>query len=64
MIRSMTGFGQACAEVDGVIYTVEIRSVNNRYFKDIKFVCPISWRFWNAMFEKIASSAQSPAGND
>ena len=33
MIRSMTGFGQACSEVDGVIYTVEIRSVNNRYFK-------------------------------
>jgi uncharacterized protein (TIGR00255 family) len=29
----MTGFGQACAEVDGVVYTVEIRSVNNRYFK-------------------------------
>lgn len=33
MIRSMTGFGQACAEADGVIYTVEIRSVNNRYLK-------------------------------
>jgi uncharacterized protein (TIGR00255 family) len=33
MISSMTGFGQAVAEVDGVIYTVEIRSVNNRYFK-------------------------------
>ncbi|MBC8379357.1 MAG: YicC family protein [Planctomycetes bacterium] len=33
MIRSMTGFGQACAEADGVVYTVEIRSVNNRYFK-------------------------------
>lgn len=33
MIYSMTGFGQACAEVDGVVYTVEIRTVNNRYFK-------------------------------
>ena len=33
MISSMTGFGQACAEVDGVVYTVEVRSVNNRYFK-------------------------------
>lgn len=33
MICSMTGFGQACREVDGVVYTVEIRSVNNRYFK-------------------------------
>ncbi|RKY11161.1 MAG: hypothetical protein DRP52_06310, partial [Planctomycetota bacterium] len=29
----MTGFGQGCSEVDGVVYTVEIRSVNNRYFK-------------------------------
>jgi uncharacterized protein (TIGR00255 family) len=29
----MTGFGQACTEADGVVYTVEIRSVNNRYFK-------------------------------
>ena len=33
MISSMTGFGQACSEVDGVVYTVEVRSVNNRYFK-------------------------------
>lgn len=33
MIRSMTGFGQACAEIEGVVYTVEIRSVNNRYLK-------------------------------
>lgn len=33
MISSMTGFGQACAEIEGVVYTVEVRSVNNRYFK-------------------------------
>lgn len=33
MIRSMTGFGQAAKQVDGVHYAVEIRSVNNRYFK-------------------------------
>ena len=33
MICSMTGFGQGCSEVDGVVYTVEVRSVNNRYFK-------------------------------
>ncbi|MHC5083188.1 MAG: YicC/YloC family endoribonuclease [Planctomycetota bacterium] len=33
MISSMTGFGQACVEVDGVVYTAEVRSVNNRYFK-------------------------------
>jgi uncharacterized protein (TIGR00255 family) len=29
----MTGFGEATAEVDGVVYTVEMRTVNNRYFK-------------------------------
>ena len=33
MISSMTGFGQACAESGGVVYTVEVRTVNNRYFK-------------------------------
>ena len=33
MIRSMTGFGQASAEVQGVSYVVELRSLNNRYFK-------------------------------
>ena len=33
MINSMTGYGGADGEVDGVIYTVEIKTVNNRYFK-------------------------------
>jgi len=33
MISRMTGFDKACTECDGVIYTVEVRSVNNRYFK-------------------------------
>jgi uncharacterized protein (TIGR00255 family) len=33
MISSMTGYGQAIKEVDGVSYAVEIRTVNNRYFK-------------------------------
>lgn len=33
MILSMTGFGEAEAERDGVHYHVEIRSVNNKYFK-------------------------------
>ena len=33
MISSMTGFGQASADSDGVAYSVEIRSVNNRYLK-------------------------------
>jgi uncharacterized protein (TIGR00255 family) len=33
MISSMTGFGTAAAEADGISYTVEIKTVNNRYFK-------------------------------
>jgi uncharacterized protein (TIGR00255 family) len=33
VIRSMTGFGDASSEQDGVHYFMEIRSLNNRYFK-------------------------------
>lgn len=35
MIVSMTGFGDATAERDGTHYAVEIRSLNNRFFKPI-----------------------------
>jgi uncharacterized protein (TIGR00255 family) len=33
MIVSMTGFGDATVQKDGTHYAVEIRSLNNRYFK-------------------------------
>jgi uncharacterized protein (TIGR00255 family) len=33
MIRSMTGFGTASAEVSGAHYAVEVRSLNSKYFK-------------------------------
>lgn len=33
MIKSMTGFGRAVAESDGYVITVEIKSVNHRYFE-------------------------------
>ena len=33
MLNSMTGFARVCREVHGISYAVEIRSVNNRYFK-------------------------------
>lgn len=33
MIRSMTGFGAASVTVNGAHYSVEIRSLNNKYFK-------------------------------
>jgi len=35
MINSMTGYGQAQGEFDGASYTVEVKAVNNRYFKTI-----------------------------
>ncbi|MCA9300477.1 MAG: hypothetical protein KDA28_15510, partial [Phycisphaerales bacterium] len=35
MIRSMTGFGEASTQVDGAHYFVEIRSLNNKYFKAV-----------------------------
>jgi uncharacterized protein (TIGR00255 family) len=35
MIVSMTGFGDASAEKNGTHYAVEIRSLNNRYFKPV-----------------------------
>lgn len=35
MIRSMTGFGEASSEHRGVHYHLEVRSLNNRYFKSL-----------------------------
>ena len=35
MIVSMTGFGDATGELNGTHYSVEIRSLNNRFFKAI-----------------------------
>jgi uncharacterized protein (TIGR00255 family) len=43
MIVSMTGFGDASCERDGTHYSVEIRSLNNRFFKpNIKLPDPLS----------------------
>ena len=33
MLKSMTGFGRAVSEIDGYIITVELKSVNHRYFE-------------------------------
>ncbi|MCA9286680.1 MAG: YicC family protein, partial [Phycisphaerales bacterium] len=35
MIRSMTGFGAATADADGTHFAVELRSLNNKYFKAV-----------------------------
>ncbi len=51
MVRSMTGFGRAKAQIDGLDITVEIRSVNHRYFE---FSCR-SPRAYSFLEEKIKS---------
>jgi len=52
MIHSMTGFGSASGQVDGVEYAVEIRSVNNRYFK-ISMKLPDSFSEAETEIEKL-----------
>ena len=52
MLRSMTGFGSATGQVSGVEYTVEVRSVNNRYFKaNVKL--PESWSAAEAEIDQL-----------
>ncbi len=43
MIRSMTGFGDASEQVEGIHFSLELRSLNNRYFKaTIRLPEPVS----------------------
>jgi uncharacterized protein (TIGR00255 family) len=42
MLRSMTGFGSGQAVVEGVEFAVEVRTVNNRYFK-LSAKIPEAW---------------------
>lgn len=51
MVRSMTGFGRAKKEINGLDITVEIRSVNHRYFE---FSCRVP-RVYSFLEEKIKS---------
>lgn len=51
MVRSMTGFGRAKSQIDGLDITVEIKSVNHRYFE---FSCRIP-RAYSFLEEKIKS---------
>lgn len=51
MIRSMTGFGRAESTVDGKLITVELKSVNHRYFE---FNCRTS-RGYAFLEEKLKS---------
>lgn len=44
MVKSMTGFGRAAAELDGYVITVELKSVNHRYF-EFYSRCPRQYGF-------------------
>lgn len=55
MIRSMTGFGRAQDTVDGITVTVEIKSVNHRYFD---FSCRVP-RNYGFLEEKLKNFVQA-----
>ncbi|KPK78899.1 MAG: hypothetical protein AMJ81_14540 [Phycisphaerae bacterium SM23_33] len=52
MARSMTGFGQARTQINGVQYVVEIRSVNSRYFK-ASIRLPEVWSFLESDIDQV-----------
>jgi len=52
MLRSMTGFGSSAGRVGGVEYAVEVRSVNNRYFKPVTRL-PDSWAGAEVEIERL-----------
>lgn len=55
MIHSMTGFGQARKSQEGKSYSIEIRSLNNRYFKaSIKLPEPLA-RYENEIDKLLRS---------
>ena len=52
MLRSLTGYGGAQLQIEGIHYSIEIRSLNNRYFKaSIKL--PEMWAYAEAEIDKI-----------
>lgn len=55
MVKSMTGFGRAVKEFDGYVITVELKSVNHRYF-EFSSRCPRQYGFID---EKIKSFVNS-----
>lgn len=55
MILSMTGFGDAETSFDGVSYSLEIRSLNNRYFKSV-IKLPESLQFLDGEVDKLLRS--------
>ena len=56
MIRSMTAYGRATAVVHDREFTVEIKSVNNRYF-DCSVRLPRTWSFMEGRVKSYLSAA-------
>ena len=55
MIKSMTGYGRAVGEYSGRNITVEVRSVNHRYFD-----CSVKTsRFYSFLEDPIKKAAQN-----
>ncbi len=58
MVRSMTGFGRAQAAVEGYNITVEIRSVNHRYF-EFSLKIPRTYAFLEEKVKSLLSTGIS-----
>lgn len=54
MIKSMTGFGRAVNEIDGYVITVELKSVNHRYF-EFNSRCPRQYGFIDDKIKSFVS---------
>ena len=55
MVKSMTGFGRAYKEIDGYMITVEIKSVNHRYF-EFSCRCPRQYGFIDDKIKSFINS--------
>ncbi len=55
MIRSMTGYGRARAEIDGITVTAEMKSVNSRYLE----FSPRVFRAYSFLEDKLKSYVQT-----
>lgn len=58
MIKSMTGYGDAQGQLNGVTYIVEVKTVNNRYFKT-RIKLPDSVAFLEEEIEKLLQQGLS-----
>lgn len=55
MVKSMTGFGRASREIDGYMITVELKSVNHRYF-EFSCRCPRQYGFIDDKIKSFVNS--------